>query len=204
MAALLGISPLFASSAGAQPHDRHEHAHERYNTPHWVFDDRYHHNHYYPAIGYSVAVLPPGYVAVGFRSGRYFYRAGVWYQPAGPGFVVVRPPLGIVVPVLPPAYTTVWVSGVPYYYANEIYYAAVQGGYAVAQPPVDPSAAQPQPPPTSPVPPPPGPATQPGSTSAPAPGATWYYCESSKSYYPYVAECKEGWRPVPATPPQAR
>jgi hypothetical protein len=30
----------------------------------------------------------------------------------------------------------------------------------------------------------------------------WYYCPSAKGYYPYVAECPEGWRPVaPQTPP---
>lgn len=33
--------------------------------------------------------------------------------------------------------------------------------------------------------------------------ATWYYCESTKSYYPYVPECKEGWLSVPAIPPEA-
>jgi hypothetical protein len=34
------------------------------------------------------------------------------------------------------------------------------------------------------------------------PASTWYYCESAKSYYPYVSECKEGWLSVPAIPPQ--
>lgn len=29
----------------------------------------------------------------------------------------------------------------------------------------------------------------------------WYYCESAKSYYPYVPSCPEGWKMVPATPP---
>jgi len=36
------------------------------------------------------------------------------------------------------------------------------------------------------------------------PAPTWYYCESTKSYYPNVPECKEGWLSVPAIPPQAR
>ena len=31
---------------------------------------------------------------------------------------------------------------------------------------------------------------------------TWYYCNSSKGYYPYVANCPEGWRPVAAQPPE--
>jgi len=31
----------------------------------------------------------------------------------------------------------------------------------------------------------------------------WYYCSSSKSYYPYVKECPEGWQRVaPKPPPQ--
>ncbi len=28
----------------------------------------------------------------------------------------------------------------------------------------------------------------------------WYYCESSKAYYPYVSSCPEAWRAVPARP----
>jgi hypothetical protein len=36
-----------------------------------------------------------------------------------------------------------------------------------------------------------------------APAANWYYCESARSYYPYVAQCPEAWRLVPATPPGA-
>jgi hypothetical protein len=32
----------------------------------------------------------------------------------------------------------------------------------------------------------------------------WYYCESSKSYYPYVRECASGWQLVEPTPPPPR
>lgn len=28
----------------------------------------------------------------------------------------------------------------------------------------------------------------------------WYYCEASRSYYPYVSSCPSGWKTVPATP----
>ncbi|HTO51213.1 MAG TPA: DUF6515 family protein [Burkholderiales bacterium] len=164
--------------------------HDRYHSPHWVLDDRYHHNHYYPAPGYAVPALPAGYLVVNHRGVRLFYHAGVWFQAAGPGFVVVRPPVGVLVTVLPPAYTTVWIGGMPYYYANDVYYAAAPGGYAVAAPPTAPGAV-------AQAPPPPQAAPTPGG----APSGTWYYCESAKTYYPYVAECKEGWRPVPAAPP---
>jgi hypothetical protein len=192
---------VLAPNAGAEPHggrmeprggfERRE-VHEPYRTEHWQFDDRFHHDHFYPVFGYSVGVLPPGNIALTFGGGRYFFHAGVWYQPVGAGFAVVRPPMGIVVPVLPPAYTTLWVGGGPYYYANDIYYAAAPGGYAVVAPPADPTIA---PPPQAAVAPP-----QP--QAAPAPAGNWYYCDSAKSYYPNVSQCAEGWRTVPATPPQ--
>ncbi len=31
----------------------------------------------------------------------------------------------------------------------------------------------------------------------------WYYCESAQGYYPYVPNCAEGWRAVPAQTPAA-
>ena len=184
---------LIGPSAHAEPHggfagaphavmERHE-FHEPYRTPHWTFDDRFHHDHFYPAAGYAISALPDGNIDVSFGAGRFFYQAGVWYQPSGAGYVVVQPPVGIVAPMLPPAYTTVYVAGLPYYYANGTYYVATAEGYAVAQPPADPTALAPQ---AAAVPPPPG---------------TWSYCGSAKSYYPYVSECPEGWRAVPATPP---
>jgi hypothetical protein len=46
-------------------------------------------------------------------------------------------------------------------------------------------------------PPPPAPA------SAPAQPQYWYYCESQRAYYPYVAQCPEGWmKVVPQTAPR--
>ena len=201
-AVVFAVAPLITSPAHAQErHDRREHARERFQTPHWVLDNRFHHNHYYPSAGYSLSVLPAGNIAITFRSGRFFFHSGVWYQPAGPGYVVVRPPVGIVVPVLPPAYTTVWGASVPYYYANDVYYVERPGGYAVAAPPMEATEAPVQAPP----PPAPAPAAFPApAASAPAASASWYYCESAKGYYPYVSECREGWRAVPATPPQMR
>jgi hypothetical protein len=43
------------------------------------------------------------------------------------------------------------------------------------------------------------PQTTPG---APPPAQYWYYCDASKTYYPYVQSCPGGWRMVPATPGQ--
>ena len=201
-AAFFATAPMLASPAHAEErHDRREHGRERFQTPHWVFDDRFHHNHYYPTVGYSLSVLPAGNLAVTFRDGRFFFQAGVWYQRSGPGYMVVRPPIGIVVPVLPPAYTTVWSVGVPYYYANDVYYVERPGsGYVVAAPPMEASSV---PAPIAPAPAAPiAPSVAP--QAVPAAPASWYYCESAKAYYPYVAECREGWRTVPAAPPQGR
>ena len=41
-----------------------------------------------------------------------------------------------------------------------------------------------------------------GAAPAPAePAGWWYYCEASRTYYPYVKECPSGWQRVPALPP---
>jgi hypothetical protein len=194
--ALLAFGALHAPAGLAQERREFHGEREHFRSPHWVYDDRYRHGHFYPAPGYAIAALPTGNISVAFGGGRFFFHAGVWYRPSGPSFVVVRPPVGVIVPVLPPYYTVVYAGGVPYYYANEVYYTQAPGGYAVAAPPpgVESGPATAAPPPVA--------APQPGpSAVAPAPAGTWYYCDSSKGYYPYVAECKEGWRAVPATPP---
>ncbi|HTP94717.1 MAG TPA: DUF6515 family protein [Burkholderiales bacterium] len=196
LAVLLAIAAVCAGRASAQPR------HEYYHTPHWVFDDRYHHNHYYPAVGYSITVLPPGYVQLRFHGEPFYFHAGVWYRAAGPGFVVVAPPPGIVVPALPPAYSTVVVAGVPYYYANSVYYVQRPDGYSVVEAPPGVAAG-----PAMGGGAPPAPGPQVAAPAAPPQTAgvgMWYFCESAKAYYPYVNECKEGWRQVPAAPPPAR
>jgi hypothetical protein len=105
-----------------------QHDHDRsHNEPHdrghdFFLDNRYHHDRLYPRHGFHVDVLPRGYLVVPHGGFRYYFSAGVWYQPLGPRFVVVTPPLGITVPVLPLFFTTVWVRGIPYYYADGVYY----------------------------------------------------------------------------------
>jgi hypothetical protein len=40
-----------------------------------------------------------------------------------------------------------------------------------------------------------------GAAPAPAePAGWWYYCEASRTYYPYVKECPSGWQRVSPTP----
>jgi hypothetical protein len=201
---VLAAGVLVACSVHAQDR-RHREAGEPFRTPHMVFDNRYRHGHYYPAVGYSVSVLPPGNLSLRFGNGRIYFHGGVWFRPADSGFVVVRPPVGVIVPVLPPAYNTVWMGGSPYYYANDVYYVEAPGGYAVAAPPAGAeTGAPPIAPPAASAPPPSPPVPSAPAASVPAPAGMWYYCESSKSYYPYVSECREGWRAVSPTPPGTR
>ena len=44
-------------------------------------------------------------------------------------------------------------------------------------------------------------APAPTGTVMPPQQAVWYYCVSSKIYYPYTNSCPGGWKTVPATPP---
>lgn len=106
-------------------------------APRMNFDNRYHHDHYYPHHGVVVRSLPPGARSIYYNHHRYFMRGGVWYRPYGPRWMVFAPPIGLVVPFLPEFYTTVWFGGVPYYYANDTYYLWNRGagGYVVSSPP---------------------------------------------------------------------
>jgi hypothetical protein len=132
------LTPQLASADGR--HDRRD-GHREVRRG-YVYDGRYGHNHYYPAVGYGVRALPRGYVTVGYRTGPYYYSSGIWYRRGGAGYVVVRPALGLFVPVLPPFYSTIWYGGSPYYYADDVYYRwrSDRREYEVSDPP--PSSAQ--------------------------------------------------------------
>jgi hypothetical protein len=161
LSALFALGPIAPAHADRdQDHRGHsEHGKGRddqrddrpYRSKHWVLDSRFHHDHYYPARGYVVTVLPPGYLGVRFQDRHFYFGAGVWFRPAGNGYVVVAPPPGIVIPALPPAYTTIWLGSRPYYYANGVYYTtAPSGGYVVAPaPPQSAVVALPPPPPSA-------------------------------------------------------
>lgn len=71
--------------------------------------------------------------------------------------------------------------------AGGLWYFYPQPVYPYPDPYVPPVVVAPQPVPAAPV------------MAAPAP-QYWYYCDASRTYYPYVATCRGGWRQVPATP----
>jgi hypothetical protein len=104
-----------------------------------VYDNRFHHDHYYPAPGYVARTLPRSSLTVGFGADRYYFHSGIWYRPYGPGFRVFVPPIGVVIPILPAAYVSLQLGGLPYYYANGVYYQAASNGpgYVVVAPPAN-------------------------------------------------------------------
>jgi len=104
-----------------------------------VLDSRYNHGHYYPPRGFVYHSLPEGYRPYYWGGRRFYFNAGVWYEPGPGGFIVSRPPVGLVIYALPPYYSTVWFGGVPYYYADDVYYVwrPDLNGYAVAEPPAN-------------------------------------------------------------------
>jgi hypothetical protein len=133
------LAAALVSPAVAQPH-RSPHS-PTYRGPIHL-DQRYHHDHWYPGIGFGFSVLPAGAISIAHGGGNWFFQGGVWFRPVGPNYVVALPPAGIVVPYLPPAYVTLWIAGAPYYYANGVYYAAAPGGYTVVAPPPGADVAQ--------------------------------------------------------------
>ncbi len=51
---------------------------------------------------------------------------------------------------------------------------------------------------------PPAPAQYVERSDQPMQSGYWYYCETSRGYYPYVRDCPSGWKAVPPAPPPAQ
>jgi hypothetical protein len=194
------LTVFFMISGGfvpVQAEQGHGYERDRYYSPHWELDVRHHHDHYYPARGYFVPTLPPGYVDLTFGGGHFFFRSGVWFRAEGPRFVVVRPPVGIRLGILPPSYSTIWLGGVPYYYANDIYYTAVPNSseYVVVDPPPGYETAMPQPAPAQvPALSPPAPATPQAAPAVSLPHSLFVYPREGQTQSEIVAdrnECNE-------------
>ena len=72
------------------------------------------------------------------------------------------------------------------------------GPPVVVEPPVPPVIVQPSPPPV--VVQPQAPPVYVAPDDSTAHESYYYYCESSKAYYPYVKECLQGWTRVAPQP----
>ena len=147
LATVCVLPPAYADHDDHHHGNGHHHDSPVFRDPHWVLDSRFHHDHYYPRVGYSLSILPPGYLDIGFHNRHFFFNAGVWFVHQGPRYIVTVPPAGVIIPVLPPAFTTIWIGPTPYYYANGIYYAPVNGGFVTVDPPAGYEEASVMPPP---------------------------------------------------------
>ena len=100
------------------------------------YDAKFHHDRYYPSIGYSIQVAPAGAFSVSIGGLGWYFHSGVWYRPVGHRYVVAVPPVGVIVPYLPVGAVTIWVGAASYYYANGVYYAVAPGsGFITVAPP---------------------------------------------------------------------
>jgi len=142
-------------------------------------------------------------VFIGGAAPGYYVPAPYYYQPLPP-------------PPPPPQYIERGPDGqpVPAPGPDEEAPLYPQDGYAPYQqggaPPYPQDGSAPSAPGSAPQYPPGATAPAPqGSPPPPAPQAadpraggssTWYFCDASNTYYPYVKDCPSGWRPVPAQP----
>src|SRR5947207_2619824 len=78
VAPLADAEPHFAPHAEHfEPHfEPHHEPHPEFG-PHVRFDDHFHHDHFYPALGFAMAALPLGYLTVHGFDGDYYFHAGV-------------------------------------------------------------------------------------------------------------------------------
>lgn len=113
----------------------------------------------------------------------------------GTAATIVTAPFRVLAGVPPYGYYTPPYYAAPSYYAPGYYYAPSYSSYAPPPPPA-PQAA-----PAAPVPLTPPTTHRPASYAPPPAGNAYYFCPTSKGYYPYVATCSVAWRPVPTSPP---
>ncbi|MDJ0716170.1 MAG: DUF6515 family protein [Prochloraceae cyanobacterium] len=73
-------------------------------------------------VGAAVAQLPPYYSTVYVGSTTYIYSDGIFLQPSGSSYVVVKPPVGAVVTYLPEGCKKIQTNNTLYYNCSDIYY----------------------------------------------------------------------------------
>ena len=134
----------------------------------------------------SITVAAPSFAwwrGGGWRGGGWYHPYGGWYHPYWGGY-----------------------GWGPWWGAGAFSAGVLTGAVVASQPVVEvdntpPVVMDPQPQ-TVVVQPQPAPPAQTGAVM-PQQQAVWYYCRSSKMYYPYTDTCPGGWKTVPATPPDS-
>lgn len=106
--------PVEAHSWHRGHHHGHGHGHRGYWGP------RYRGPRF--GIGFSVPILPAGFVNMAVGGHPYYYHGGHFYRPAPSGYVVVSAPLGAAVLSLPASAVQVQIGGFTYYQYGSAYY----------------------------------------------------------------------------------
>ena len=123
---VIAISLLFVTSINAQQRPNEDKAHKHHHVKRKVA-----HRHVRPAKvrrvahvkyrnlpprGKVVTVLPQGYRVVKHGGVSYHLHKGIWYQPRGKKFVVVKAPHRVRVKILPVGYKRIVVRNRPYFF----------------------------------------------------------------------------------------
>jgi hypothetical protein len=125
------VAPRLKPKPGARKvHDRYYYRYRHYNPRDYRYYTTYYYHTYYLApifpvfhpIGFSLTILPVGYVRIIVGGLPYYYYDGMYYRYISNAYVVVRPPIGAVVHVLPVGFVAFTLGAFTYYYINETYY----------------------------------------------------------------------------------
>ncbi|MFV8783378.1 DUF6515 family protein [Microbulbifer sp. SA54] len=114
------LSFAFAKPAEARGyHHGHGH-HHGYGHRHGYWGPRFRGPRF--GIGFTVPILPAGYINMAVAGNPYYYHGGYYYRPAPTGYVVVSAPLGASVVTLPASAIQVQIGGFTYYQYGDAYY----------------------------------------------------------------------------------
>ncbi|MBE9516683.1 MAG: hypothetical protein IME93_06860 [Proteobacteria bacterium] len=126
-------------------HDRYYRKNWKTHRQHYRYYPTYYYHTYYLApilyfyypIGYSLAIMPGGYVSIFVGGLPYYYYGGVYYRHLDGAYVVVRAPIGAIVYDLPVGFIAFNLGVFTYFYVNEAYYLWDEDyqGYVVVKKP---------------------------------------------------------------------
>jgi hypothetical protein len=83
------------------------------------------------AIGATVRTPPPYYSNVVYGGSSYIYSDGVFMQPSGGSYIVIKPPIGAIVPSIPDGCDATDNGGTVFYDCSGIVYQPFYQGSAL-------------------------------------------------------------------------
>ncbi|PZV18763.1 MAG: hypothetical protein DCF20_01485 [Pseudanabaena sp.] len=73
-------------------------------------------------IGAALTTPPPYYIPIFVGDTRFIYSDGVFLEPSGSSYIVVKPPIGAIVPSIPDGCSTLDIGGVVHYDCSGVIY----------------------------------------------------------------------------------